>query len=422
MIPIALKYASIADGNGDGLAEKVIVDFASAVDARHAPDSLSVIFGSAIPETLWTSALTWNTDRTEAELGLSKPFSLGNTNGNYSGLSYKGGQLVGAGLVVQHKGSGANYESDSTLAEDLTGPVIVEASAKSTGTVITLLAIPSEPLLVNDSTLTLIQRERKGPIAVKASNWKNGTASFTLIYSKDEESAVMEGDRIRFAPLDASLFIDKNGNLPSLQNPWATVTGTGTPSIDFSFNPINPVMDVSQSTSAEEIPSSGADYRLFVLNQNTSNWDIFENGLFVTSIDTASYNFSGAVFELHMGVPRGTSYTEAPAWDSLTVAYDIPFYSNLGSYVNRFKGNFTVTSKYLSSDNQVQMRFEWLSHGTKGIVAENGKALGTGAYIAKAGIKTRFFVNKDQTTEIKTRFTSKDHCNITRTFGIQRIR
>lgn len=29
------------------------------------------------------------------------------------------------GLLVQHKGSGANYESDSTLAEDLAGPVIL---------------------------------------------------------------------------------------------------------------------------------------------------------------------------------------------------------------------------------------------------------------------------------------------------------
>ena len=62
-----------------------------------------------------------------AILDLPTPFSYGVTSGTYEGAS-KGMNISGAGFVTQYLGSGASYESNSALAEDKVGPVIVSAT------------------------------------------------------------------------------------------------------------------------------------------------------------------------------------------------------------------------------------------------------------------------------------------------------
>ena len=420
ILPVPFKYASISDADADGLAEHVTATFASAVDERHEPDSVSVIFGSAAPETLYAKTFSWNSDRTEAVLGLSSAFRLGNTNGNYSGISPKGGDLVGAGLLIQHKGSGAQYESDSTLAEDLAGPVILAGTVRSTGSFMTLIVEASEPLSIRDSTHAPIQRERKGPINLFPYRYSLNTATFNMIYDPETESAVQEGDRIRFTPEDETLFLDKNGNRPARENPWATVAGSGNPQISIKFRPENPVSEISPK-GAEVCGGESADFRLFILDQETRKWDVFENGELKASVDTANYAFDGMLFIVEMGVPRGASLGESPAWSALSLDIELPFYTNLGNFVNKFRGKQNITPKYLSSDNQIVMRIEWLSRCTKGLVSQSGNAVGTGAYIAKASIKTRFAPNPDGDAETVKRFSSKSQYRKTQTFGIRRV-
>ncbi|MDY3921214.1 MAG: glycoside hydrolase family 9 protein [Hallerella porci] len=421
VLPIPLKYASISDADGDGLAEHVIANFAYEVDEKHAPDSISVVFGTVVPETLWTKNFTWTSDRTEANLQLSSPFKLGNTSGNYSGISSKGGDLIGAGLLMQHKGSGANYEKDSTLAEDLTGPVIVAGTIKDAGNFASLKVEASEPLTIGDSTLTLVQRERSGPINVPAYRWTLAQSSFTMLYEKEAETAVQEGDRIRFAPLDASLFLDNSGNKPSSENPWATVAGSGNPTITFDVHPHSPISEISPT--ADEICSEeNADFRLVVLNQENRKWEIFEKGQLVSSADTNGYIFDGMLYDVEMGIPRGTSIGSDPAWASILLDIDIPFYTNLGAFVNRYEDDFVLTPKYLSTDNKVIMRVQWLSRCTRGIVSTDGRALGTGAYIAKIDIDAKFIPNENLEKEVQARFSSKDSYTKTQTFGIRRVK
>ncbi len=421
ILPIPLKYASISDADGDGLAEHVVAGFVSSVDERHAPDSIAAIFGSAVPETLFAKTFSWNAERTEAVLDMSSPFKLGNTSGNYSGLSPKGGDLVGAGLLVQHKGSGANYESDSTLAEDLVGPVILGGKVNAAGSFVSLAVEASEPLVVGDSSHAPIQRERKGPVNVIPNRYTLGSRSFNMLYAQDAETAVQEGDRIRFTPLDETLFLDQSGNRPARENPWAAVTGAGNPQITVKFSPERPVSDVSTSMS-ESCKEARADFRFFILDQETRKWDIYENGTLVDSRDTSGYLFDGMLFLVEMGVPRGTSIGEAPAWKALLLDLDLPFYSNLGNFVNRFHEKFELGPKYLSSDNQVTIRVEWLSRCTKGLVSSDGKAVGTGAYIVKADIGTRFVPNPDGDAETVRRFSSRGSYKKTQTFGIRRVR
>lgn len=421
ILPVPLRFASISDADGDGRAEHVVASFVSPVDEKHAPDSMAAIFGSAVPETLYAKTFSWNAERTEATLELPAPFKLGNTSGNYSGLSPKGGDLVGAGLLVQHKGSGAHYESDSTLAEDLAGPVILGGKVNAAGSFVSLVVETSEPLVVGDSSHAPIQRERKGPVSVFPNRYTIGSKTFNMLYMQDAETAVQEGDRIRFTPLDETLFLDRSGNRPARENPWADVTGAGNPRIAFKFHPEYPVSDVSPSRS-ETCSEERADFRLLVLDQETRKWDIYENGDLVASKDTSGYPFDGMSFIAEMGVPRGTSIGEAPAWKSLLIDIDLPFYSNLGNFVNRFHENFALAPKYLSSDNLVSMRIEWLSRCTKGLVSTDGKAVGTGAYIVKASLKTQFVPNPEGDEETVRRFSTKDSYRKTQTFGIRRIR
>ena len=420
IMPIPLKYASITDSDGDGLADQVFAEFTQEVDSRHAPDSVSVIFGSAVPETLWTNTFSWNSERTAATIKLDPAFKLGNTNGNYSGISSKGGDIVGAGLLTQHKGNGANYESDSTLAEDKTGPVIVAGTINEAGSFVSLLVEASEPLVVRDSTLDLIQRERSGPVNVRAYRWTLGSNTFNMLYEQSSETAVQEGDRIRFTPQDGSLFLDKNGNQPSLENPWATVVGSGNPQITFDVHPAHPISDISSSMS-ETCTEAKEPFRLIVLNQETRKWDIYKKDQLVESVDTNAYQFDGMLYVIDMGIPRGTSFGEDPAWKSILLSVDMPFYTNLGTFVNRYDRDFNLTPTYLSSDNQVVMRLQWLSNCTKGLSSESGRAIGTGAYISKIDIGAKFIPNTELDDETVKRFSSKDSYTKTQTFGIRRI-
>ena len=233
IIPVPLTYASISDANEDGLAEHVRVVFERGVDAKHQPDEISVIFGTSPAETLWTKNYTFITDSI-ATLNLSQPFSLGKTSGTYNG-SNQGRSLIGAGQVIQHKGNGANYESNSILAEDLAGPVFISASLKE-NVLYNLTAIASEPIMIKDSALELLQRERSGPIGLnhtEVASWSlsQNTTTLNLVYTDDISVLIKEGDRIRFSPLDKSMFSDKSGNLPALNNPWVGVMGDGNPKL-----------------------------------------------------------------------------------------------------------------------------------------------------------------------------------------------
>jgi hypothetical protein len=420
ILPVALVHASISDKNGDGLAENVYVLFERAVDATHAPDSISVVFGSAAPETLTTASYTWSDDRTSAVLNLAKPFSLGNTNGTYSGI-YQGSTLTGAGLVTQHKGAGANYESDSTLAEDLAGPVIIGGVIKQSGKIYALTATASEPITSRGNSLPSIQRERKGPVTLEAESEKFQTAAISFFYQSGAPGEVKEGDRIRFTPQELSSLTDASGNLPAANNPWATVTGSGEPKIDFSFRLKDNVTQVSAQNVSEN--AGDEDFRVYILNAQTAAWDLVDkDGKVISSTDTASMTFGGAIFKIDMGVPRGASLQESPAWDSLFIRYDIPIYTNLGGYVNRIKGKLTALPTDLSSDNTVALRIEWVNHANSGLSAENGKAIGTGAYIAKASVKARYAPDFKQDAATVRRFTYSDSYSVTRTFGIQRTK
>ena len=422
--PIPMTYASIADKDEDGLAEHIEIKFAQTVDQKHYPDSLSIIFGSAYPETLIVRKAQFqlNADQMSSSIDLPVPFSLGNTNGNYEG-TLNGKDLVGAGLVLEHLGDGAAYETESTIAEDLAGPVFTSADLSSTTYEILTVYI-SEPVTVVDSSAFLYVRERSNMSISKTDlnmwNLSNGMTTLNALFKPDDAAAVMEGDRIKLAPKAASVFTDLSGNMPAENNPKVTIGGDGNPKIKFDVHLQNPVTTISAANPS--LNPSNKTINIYIVNPISHKLDRIENETIVqTGIDTTQTPLNGIVWTMDMTIPRGGALNQAPYWRSMQFKYNIPIYTNMGNFVNKLSGSFIVDSDaYLSTNNKVTFLVEWVNAPKGGVRSSKGRAVGTGAYIYKALLDCKFNPNPNLDEKTRKRFDSSDSYEKTESFGIRR--
>ena len=422
ILPVPMTYASISDPNEDGLADHVDIIFSQAVDSKHTPEKISIEFGSATPETLWVekSQFKFDAARTALSISLSPTFALGNTNGPYEGV-VAGKNLVGAGLAKQHLGTGASYESNSILAEDKVGPIFVSASVQNSNFNTSNMNF-SEPVATFDSTRVLFLREREDLFAKKSDVFRWTLRPSILNIIDTSESFIMDGDRVRLAPLDQSAFVDMSGNRPATNNPWVTVGGEGDPKITFNVYVREHLSRVNTAvgTATPEDPTMV----LYIVNPNTRRLDAIDSktGLVTKQgIDTNVTPLTGAVWVFDLTVPRGGSIGEDAAWSSLDISYDLPIYTNLGSFVNRLSGKYSINpGTYLSSTNKITMFVEWTNVAGIGVRAQNGRAVGTGAYIYKAELKTKFTPNTAKDAKTQERFSASESYDKTKIFGIKR--
>jgi len=426
LIPVPMTYASISDADEDGVAERVYIEYARAIDQKHYPDSISVIFGRTAPETLWVagSVPTYAADGMTSVLDLPKPFTYGITSGTYEGAS-KGVNITGAGLVAQHLGKGASYETNSVLGEDLAGPVIVTATIdmSKSDKFDMLDMVLSEPVAVVDSSL-VYYREKIADVdtaiykrSVQTLTIAATKTSMAAIYDKDSRLAVTDGDFVRLHPKEFSALRDAHGNMPATNSPWIPILSSGNPQVKFVVT-MQDVVSRSGGELRSQVPSQD-NMRMYVLNPATHKLDLIQNGQVVAAgIDSASVQ--GAVWKIEMTVPRGSSGNEEPAWDSLRVKYNMPIYTNLGSYVNRLAGRYSVPSGvYLSSSGKIVFYVEWANTAV-GLQSEQGRAVATGAYIYKLDMETQFVPNENSTNAQK--FSGKNSYDKTSTFGIKRVK
>ena len=420
--PVPMTYASISDPNEDGLADHIDIAFSLAVDAKHTPEKISIEFGSTTPETLWVekAQIKFDDTRTNASISLSPTFALGNTNGPYEGV-VAGKNLVGAGLVMQHLGTGASYESNSILAEDKVGPIFISASVQNTNFNMATMNF-SEPVDAVDSSRVLFLRERDDLFAKKSDvyRWSLKPAALSTIDTSD--NFIMDGDRVRLAPLDQSAFADKSGNRPATNNPWVTVGGEGDPKITFNVYVRDHLSRVN--TAVGNATPEDPTMVLYIVNQTTRKLDAIDANtgrVIKQGIDTTLTPFTGAVWVFDLTVPRGGYIGENAAWSSLDISYDLPIYTNLGSFVNRLSGKYSINpATYLSSTNKITMFVEWTNVAGIGVRAQNGRAVGTGAYIYKAELKTKFIPNTEKDAKTQERFSTGDSFDKTKIFGIKR--
>ena len=281
----------------------------------------------------------------------------------------------------------------------------------------------SEPVSVVDSSLVYYREKISG---ADTAIYKRSVQTLTIaatktsmaaIYDKDSRLAVTDGDFVRLQPKEFSALRDARGNMPAIDAPWIPIMSSGDPKIKFVV------------TMQDNIPRSGGELRsqvpsqdnirLYVLNPTTHKLDLIKNGQVIASgIDSASVR--GAIWKIEMTLPRGSSSNEPAAWDSLRVKYNMPIYSNLGNYVNRLSGRYSVPSGvYLSSSGKVVFYVEWANTGV-GLLSEQGRAVATGAYIYKLQMETVFVPNANAANADK--FSSKNSYDKTSTFGVKRVK
>ncbi|MBR5411581.1 MAG: glycoside hydrolase family 9 protein [Fibrobacter sp.] len=431
LLPVPMTYASISDNNEDGYAEYIYIEYERPIDSKHQPDSLSIVFGIQTPETLWVagSVPTYAADGMTATLSLPSPFSYGVTGGTYEG-PLKGMNVTGAGLVAQHLGSGASYEMNSVLGQDLVGPVIVAASIDmSKSDKFDFLALDlSEPVSVTDSSLVYYREKISGSDtaiykhSVQSLSVTPSKLGMQVYYDKKSPLAVSDGDYVRLQPKDFSALRDALGNMPATDAPWIPIMSSGDPKIKFVVTMQNEAAQSSVARSGgdlrTQVPAQD-NMRLYVLNPTTRKLDLIRDGQVIAQgIDTTG--IQGAIWKIEMTVPRGSAGGEPAAWDSLRVKYDMPIYSNLGSFVNRLSGKYIVPSaEYLSSSGKVIFYVEW-ANTQVGIQSEKGRAVATGAYIYKLQMETVFIANPN--SENADKFSNKNSYDKTSTFGVKRVK
>jgi hypothetical protein len=429
ILPIPMTYAVITDKLQNGYASHIDITFQKALDPKHTPETLEIIFGMARPETLTVAQSKFVINGENISIDLEKPFRFGNTAGNYEGTLPGGKFLTNAGLVTQYLGTGAATELNSVLAEDKVGPVYVSATIGQTTTADAVNLIASEPLVIADSTQQLLRHKRgekqSNMFSNNASRWNflQNKMGITLLYTGDLTGTVMEGDFVRMGSMMTSAFKDANGNYPEYEVPWVLVNGNGVPRIKYDFKLRNNVTNANSNNRTKV--NANETIRFYVKNPTTEKLDLIQGGV-VTQTGIDSADVGGAIFDAKLTVPRGASTGDDCAWSNLFVKFIIPIYSNLGSYVNRFYQGFNIDPKiYLSSNNQVEFVIEWANKGQSGIRNKDDRAVGTGAYIYKAEIEARFTPNMNNPevkgdAKIISNFSTKSTFEQTKTFGIKR--
>ena len=202
-----------------------------------------------------------------------------------------------------------------------------------------------------------------------------------------------------------------------------TMTGTLDPAkIKFDIHLEKQVTDIS--SQAASLINSTKTLNLYIVNPSNHKLDRIENGVVVeTGIDTTVTPLTGVVWTMDLTVPRGGALNEPAYWRSLKVKYNIPIYTNLGSYVNRASGTYTVNSdEYFSTNNKVTFFVEWVNSPAGGVKSQQGRAVGTGAYIYKAELECKFLPNPDLDMKTKERFDTSNSYDKTETFGIKRTK
>ena len=429
ILPIPMTYAVISDKKQNGYANHVDVTFERAPDAKHIPDTLKIIFGTTKPETLMVEKSKLAFNGANLSLDLEKPFQFGNTAGNYEGILPGGKMLNHAGMVTQYLGTGAAIETNSVLAEDKVGPVFVSAVINQAQQADILSITVSEPITTVDSTQLYYRQKRAdkhtNAFSSEFNNWSytKGNTGLTFIYMGERLGNVMEGDFVRMGSAMTSVFKDANGNYPENEVPWILVNGNGVPKIKYSFALRETIVDAnSEKQSKVNVKET---MRLYVKNPANGKFDLVQDGV-VTTTGIDSSDIGGALFDVNLIVPRGASLGDECAWEKLLVKFNIPIYSNLGSFVNRFHKSFEVNPKlYLSPNNQIDFVIEWASKPPSGIRTQQDRAVGTGAYIYKAQISAKFEPNMNNAevkndAKITANFSTKSSFEKTKTFGIKR--
>ena len=404
--PVGIYHAEMIDLEGDGVPDKVYIMFEQKLKTKDMFDSIVTVWGN--PGI--TRSFIMNADTTGGTIkpqagsywtirdSVSAPFTVQidsvttkDSVNTYSiieinipaNLAYPygstSGEKDGNGTVSPHKGVANGFFESTFTLYDKCAPVI--ANARMVKGLLTVNM--SEPVNMNDAG-KYIQRERGEYIPPEK---PQGSGKSYLFSYNEKDNVVHAGDRIRLVPdVLGAAYIDKNNNVPTVQNPYVRITGDD--NIRFSVTIPNSVTTPQANAYIGRPETIKNDAFVTSAIIGGKNNFIDGSGILMGQIDTATYIGSGPKFEIEITMPSASFLTHEgqPMYDyRLKVVMDL--YDNLGQYINTYKldipkENFTAMRNLI--DNGIfKLNLEWAAKDNEAPVAKKGNKIGTGAYIAK---------------------------------------
>ena len=449
--PVPVYHAEMIDIQGDGVPDKVYIMFERKLKTKDMFDSIVTNWGNpGITRTFVTTADTTGGIIKPKETywtirdSVSAPFKVMTDSvhskdsvNTYSiieinipeNLAYPygstSGEKDGNGTVSPLKGVANGFFETTYTLYDKCAPVI--ANARMVKGLLTVNM--SESVNMNDAG-KYIQRERGEYIPPEK---PQGSGKSYLFSYNEKDNVVHAGDRIRLVPdVLGAAYIDKNNNVPTVQNPYVRITGDE--NTRFTVTLTKPVAS-PKAEAYTGLPESLKD-KAFVTSAivNGKNYFIDESGNLLGQADTSIYASSGPNFEVEITMPSASFVTHEgmPMYDyHLKVVMDL--YDNLGQYVNTYKldiptENFT-SMRGLVDNGIFKFNLEWAAKDNEAPVAKKGNKIGTGAYIAKFDFEAETFCatkfdefNNDYKLKCEKKGIKADKAtgSKTRTFGFKR--
>ena len=352
-------------------------------------------------DSLWDYTLTtidYDTVKSEHTLmhvSVPKGVYKNKTNGDHNGK----------GSVMPRKGEEGGFFDKSYVLNDDCPPVLTGARLSKYGNTYIVRAELSEPLVhTGNDKAHLLEWYHEGNRSYfqpqDASPARYASVPYwTFTYNEDDaDRNIRIGDSLRLPAEINSIMTDMMKLYPGKESPWVPVIGEIN---DVRFR-VKMAKGVTSSAKGDNLfagnmPTHDEDFRLSVLSGATET--IIANGKkklspygsFV-SYDTAAYVHGGPVFNIDVEMPLLLQKDSSDnfAW-KVHIGFSMNIYSNTGSAVTQTEYGFDLEDigyDKVGPDGTIHLKLEWLPHDGDP-EADNGKKVGTGAYVARFNFKTK---------------------------------
>lgn len=461
--PVPITLAEMRDNEGDGYPDELYLKFEKKLRDKDMLDSFVVEWGmknitkSFLP-TDWTHTMEygehWQHNQTvdtltgnisddstlvkdtisiiTIPLTTTNGYPLGTTSGSYDGY----------GHVTPRLGPAGGFFDKFYFVVDKCPPIILKATKTTSNSYEFLEATMSEPLtVIENNTLEYIERKRGSEEGIylkpKSVSTKNEVKE-TFGYSDETEGSVRVGDFIRLVPLNAlSRYKDKAGNFPTPQNPWVPVSGAAAEKTKFSVEMASNVTTAPLTEAYFGAPvNEGERFRVTIQNMDGTEtlMQMVDDALIPTAtrLDTNLYKHAGPQFLIEITMPSALQTDELgkPIFD-FKINFSMNVYDNLGQFIadQDVRINLdTLGYDKISEDGVLRVNLEWLAGNGGAPKSKSGKALGTGAYIAKFEFESKatYIAEEayvgDDGPEYKKGDVIKTSDDKTKTFGYKRTK
>ncbi len=382
-VPFATR-GMMYDVNGDGVVDSLVIPFSKAFD-KAVPDTLAWSFGEPTFHKVTDAENVWPLVVNDSIIVLYDPTGLQKTV--FTGVAdeaYLGSLLYHYTYMDEDTGDSVKLDM-STSIEDHVGPIIlsaiIETVSENTSCVIINLSEGIPDRNVNGTLAFEWYRagEFLGDSLTINNTTINSKGNVIKVYFSRMPTGVLPqvGDYVK---LVSGVIKDRSGNFAHLNNPQVRIVGEQRTEIsapgvvaigsqEFVWpyvDPIVPVVVPTNKSAKEIVDSLGVPGLLMG----------FDIGELATT----------AIMNLSSGGNRDSALAQ------IKINWETYYYTTLGNYVNSFRGTIRCNDKSVfynaaspeqsnCYDNPGNVFFEWNGR------SDDGRLVGTGAYIAKMKVK-----------------------------------